>query len=58
MFFEVNVLEVGVHVQAGRAEVVGPGNVRHQTLAAVANVLEPHPHVPVPHLEIKLGYLK
>jgi hypothetical protein len=38
--------------------VVGPGDVWHQTLAAVANVLEPHPHVPVPHLEIKLGYLK
>ena len=55
VLLEVDVLEVRVHVEAGRSEVVGPGDVRHEALAAFPDVLEPHPHVPIPHLQEERG---
>ena len=43
-------MEVGVHVEARGAEVVGARHVRDEALAAAADLGQPHPHVPVPGL--------
>ena len=50
MFTEVDVVEIGVHVEPGGAKVVGPGDLGHDALPAPPDLLQPHPHVPVPGL--------
>ncbi len=52
MLLEIDVLEVGVHVEPGAAEVVGARDVGNDALPAAADLLQTHPHVPVPHLEM------
>ena len=47
---EVDIMEVGVHVQPGGAEVVGPGDVGDQTFSPSPDLRKPHPHIPVPGL--------
>ena len=50
MFFEVSVLEEGVHVETRGAEMVGPGHIRDDAFSVATHFGRPHPHVPVPHL--------
>ena len=50
-FFEVNILEVGVHVEAGCTEVICSGNVRNHALSTFSNIRQAHPHIPVPGLK-------
>ena len=45
---EVDVVEVGVHVEPRGAKVVGSGDVWHDALPSPPDLLQPHPHVPVP----------
>ncbi len=51
VLIEVDVLEVGVHVDAGGSEVVGARDVGDHALPALPNLVQAHPHVPVPHLK-------
>jgi hypothetical protein len=51
VLLEVNVLKVGVHVEARAAKVIGARDVGHDALSAGADLIQAHPHVPVPHLE-------
>ena len=55
---EVNIMKVGVHVETGGPEVVGPGDVRNETFPASPDLRQPHPHVPVPGLAEKIGNIK
>uniref|UniRef100_A0A6B0UDV3 Putative secreted protein n=1 Tax=Ixodes ricinus TaxID=34613 RepID=A0A6B0UDV3_IXORI len=50
VLLEVDVLEVGVHVESGRPKVVRPRDVWNDALPALAHVWQAHPHVPVPEL--------
>ena len=47
---EVNIMEVGVHVQPGGPEVVSPGDVGDKTFSPSPDLRKSHPHVPVPGL--------
>ena len=42
-----------MYVESRAAEVVGPGDVGDDALPALPDVRQPHPHVPVPHLQGK-----
>ena len=51
MFFKVHILKIGVHVETRGSEMVGTRDVWNNTFAAFANLVQPHPHIPVPHLK-------
>ena len=51
MFFKVDILKIGVHVETRGSEMVGTRDVWNNTFAAFANLVQPHPHIPVPHLK-------
>ena len=51
MLLKVHVLKIGVHVETRGSEMVGTRDVWNNTFAAFANLVQPHPHIPVPHLK-------
>lgn len=52
MFFEIDFLEVRIHVESFRSEVIGAGDIRNDTFPVLPDRGETHPHVPVPLLSI------
>ena len=52
MLLEIDVLKVGVHIQPGRAEVVRSRYIWDDTFTPFADLIQSHPHVPVPHLKM------
>ena len=51
MLLEVVLMEVWIHIQTGRSEVKGAGDIRDDALATLSDTVQSHPHVPVPQLE-------
>ena len=45
---EVDVVKVGVHVEAGGAKVKRARDVGYDALPPAPHIAQPHPHVPVP----------
>ena len=47
---EVRLMEVGIHVDSGDAEVVRTRNIRNDALTVLPHARLAHPHIPVPRL--------